>query len=62
MCAHPVAAQNLRRLTLAENDDLRTESEIANERREGTSMNRGSASAYREAMLAGRKDEIEQLM
>ena len=52
--------ENLHRLHLAETDRLRSEAEIANERREGTSMNKGSKSDFLTAMRSsGKADDKE---
>lgn len=50
------------RLAAAENDDLRSETEIANERREGTSMNEGSRNQFRQAMRTGTDAQKEEFM
>ena len=48
------------RLHQAETNDLRDEMEIANERREGTSMNKGSKSDFLTAMRSsGKADDKE---
>ena len=51
---------NVERLHQAETNDLRDEMEIANERREGTSMNKGSKSDFLTAMRSsGKADDKE---
>ena len=51
--------ENVRVLHLMETDDLRSESEIANERREGSKMSEGSRSDFRAAMrdTSGKADK-----
>jgi len=53
---------NLETLIFAETDDLRSEAEIANERREGTSMNKGGRNDFRNAMLEGSDATKEAFM
>jgi len=54
--------ENMKYLELRENDDLRSEAEIANERREGSSMNKGGRGDYRSAMLEGNAEKMETFM
>lgn len=54
--------ENVNKLHFMETDDLRSEAEIANERREGTSMNEGGRAEFRAAMLEGDAAKKEEFM
>jgi len=55
--------ENQQKLHLAETDRLRSEAEIANERREGTSMSAGGKKEFMEAMKKkDSHDDVEQFM
>ena len=55
--------ENQHRLHLAETDRLRSEAEIANERREGTSMSKGGKKDFVDAMKKkDSHDDVEQFM